>query len=88
MQKPALILVMLNSRIKYQASSVNHKIAAYMFLYIEFPNMMQYHYINVFVMMPRSTMPSGHSINISTDISGCRNATSASHSSRTYNYYS
>ena len=39
---------------------------------------------NSFVMIPNSTMPSGHSMNISTYILGCMNAASMSHSSETH----
>ena len=60
-------------------NSLNHKIAASTFPFIDFSNRMKYYSRNYFVIMPNSTMPSGHSMSISTGISGCINSFSTSH---------
>ena len=60
-------------------NSLNHKIAASTLPYIDFPNSMKYYPRNSFVMMTNSTMPSVHSMSISTGISGCINSFFTSH---------
>ena len=70
--------------IKYLDISINHKRTASKFPYTNFPSKIQYSSRNAFAVITRSTMPSGHSMNISTGISGCRNAASTSHISDTY----
>ena len=79
MQDYAWILVMLHYFIKYLSNSLNHKIAASIFPYTEFNNGIQFYSSNSFVIVPRSSMPSGYLMNISIGISGCINASSASH---------
>ena len=71
---------MLHYLIKYLENSLNHKRAEYMFPYTEFTNRTKYSSRNYFVIITSSTMPSGHSMNTSTGISGCINAASVSHS--------
>ena len=58
-----------------------------MFPYIDLPYRIKYSYRNSFVMMPRSTMSSGHSSNISTGIYVCRNVITTSYSSDTHPYF-
>ena len=88
MQEYALLLVLLHYLIKHLAIILKHKRAASTFPYIEFPNTMQYSSRNYFLMMPRSTMTSRHSMNISTDISRRINAASTSHRSEIHPYSS
>ena len=76
----------LHSLIKYLDGSLNHKRNASTFLYIYFPIKIQYSPINSFVMIPRSTILSGHSVNISTIILGWRNSYSTSYSWETHIY--
>ena len=79
MQDSALIIFRFHLLIEYLAISINHNRSASTFSYIDFPSRIQYSPRNYFVMIPRSTMPSGHSMNISTGIPGCINAASISY---------
>ena len=67
--------------------SLNGQRAASTFLYIDFTSRMQYYPKNSFMMMPSSTMPSGHLMKFSTNISGCRHTASTSNSSATHTSY-
>ena len=73
-QESALIIFGLHSVTKYLANSLRHNIPVSTFPYIDFYRKIQYSYRNYYVMIPKSTMPSGHLMNISTSILGCRNA--------------
>ena len=78
MNDPALLLFRFHTLIKYLYISLNHNRAVSTLPYIGFPRKIQYSSIYSFVMIPRSTISSGHLMNISTFISGCRNASSTS----------
>ena len=81
MHESALILFRFHSLTKYFANGISHNSAASTFPYIDFHSKIQYYLRNSSLIIPKSTMPSGHSIYISTSILGWINAASTSHNS-------
>ena len=84
MHDSALLLFWLYSLSKYLANSIIHNSAASTFMYIKFPSRIQYSLRKSPLIIPKYTMPSGHSVYISTSILGCINADSTSHNSAIY----
>ena len=81
MPESALLQFRLHSLTKYLSNSISHNSSASTLPYINFPSRIKYYLINSMLMITKSTMPSVHSIYISTSILVCRNATSTSQNS-------
>ena len=81
MNKFSLLLFRLHLLTKYFSNIISHNSTASTFTYINFPRKIKYYFRNSSLMIPKSIMPSVHSIYISTSVLGCRNAASTSHNS-------
>ena len=81
MYSSALLLFRLHALTKSLANSLSHNIPASTFPYINFLSRIQYSLRNSSLIIPKYTMPSGHSIYTSTSVLGWICFASTSHNS-------